>query len=170
MYWSCTIKLFFLCFYVLIRYSVWNASLFSAAVEQPNTEGVSWKKNAALMIFASAVPRGRSDGQQPPATGSAALHWCHEKTAAALHTLIKLYQQLASCPPQPCLLSSSLSVPLYFNLPPSLSIFHSNTHTHTQTQCPSTESFCVILLHDGTTERASASLLPLCWQIFTVLP
>lgn len=73
-------------------------------------------------------PGAENDGQQPPATGSAALYWCHERTEAALHTLIKLYQQLASCPPQPCSLSSSLSVSLHLNLSPSLCIFHSNTH------------------------------------------
>ena len=53
-----------------------------------------------MMIFVFAVPGERDDGQPTPATGSTALYWCHEKTEAALHRPIKLYQQLAGCPPQ----------------------------------------------------------------------
>lgn len=80
------------------------------------------------MIFASVVPPGEEDdGQQPPATGSTALYWCHEKTEAALRRPIKLYQQLAGCPPQPCSLSISLPVSLRLNLSPlPLCISHSN--------------------------------------------
>lgn len=56
------------------------------------------------------------DGQSPPATGSAALYWCNEKTEAALRRPIKLYQQLAGCPPQPC--SLLLSSYLFSVVPP----------------------------------------------------
>ncbi len=89
------------------------------------------------MIFASAVPGEVDDGQSPPATGSTALYWCHEKTEAALHRPIKLYQQLAGCPPQPCSLSISRSVSLRLNLSPSLCIFHSNTQSPSAHSSPS---------------------------------
>lgn len=62
-------------------------------------------------------PRGsQDDGQPPPATGSAPLYWCHEKTEAALRRLIKPRQQLARCPPQPPL---ALWLPLGVSAPRS---------------------------------------------------
>lgn len=61
-----------------------------------------------------------------------------------------------------------LQLPLCVSPPQSVPIAVHLSLKHTQ--CPSTRSFCVILLHNGTTERASAPLLPHCRQIFTVLP
>lgn len=88
-----------------------------------------------MMIFVSAgppTPGEEADGQQPPATGSVTLYWCHEKTEAALHRLIKLYQQLAGCP---ALSSLSLSVSLRLNLSPLFvcpSLKHTIPPSHTR--------------------------------------
>lgn len=87
------------------------------------------KRAKRQIIFASAVLGEVGGGQRPPATGNTALYWCHEKTEAALHRPIKVDQQLAGCPPQPCSLSISLPVSLRLNLSPSLCIFHSNTQS-----------------------------------------
>lgn len=142
-------------------------SVFLSVATELQTMKVFNKKRAKRrMIFASAVPGETGDGQPPPATGSPALYWCHETTEAALRRPIKLYQQLAGCPPQPCSLSISLSVSLRLNLSPSLCIFHSNTQSPLHTLSPFTSSGG----HRGTSESASVPLLPPRRQIFTVLP
>lgn len=101
------------------------------------------------MIFVFAIspnPGEVTGGQRPPATGSAALYWCHEKTEAALHRPIKVYQQLAAYSPQPISLSFCLSV----SLPQSVALFQAqnphlnapsfNVFLHGESLCPLTPS------------------------------
>ncbi|KAG8004206.1 hypothetical protein GBF38_008439 [Nibea albiflora] len=127
---------------------------------EPQTMKVFNKKRAEqLMIFASAIPGEEDDGQSPPATGSTALYWCHEKTEAALHRPIKLYQQLAGCPPQPCSLSISLSVSLCLNLSASLCIFHSNARSPVHRLGPRSSS-CGTTAHERERESPSPYSLP----------
>lgn len=123
------------------------------------------KKSKGPMIFASTVPGEVDDGQPPPATGSTAFYWCHEKTEAALHRPIKLYQQLAGCPPQPCSLSLRLplcvspaqSVPLSVRLSLKHAPFTSFGGTMAPqrellrplTPSPATNIYCAALIYSG---------------------
>lgn len=95
------------------------------------SRGVSFKAEGWLMLRplpSLRLGREREEGQSPPATGSAALCCCHEKTAVALRSR----WSNSWLDPQPMLLSGSCH-PTDIH-PRSLCSFHSNTHTHTPQQ------------------------------------
>ena len=106
--------------------------VFLLVGEEPQTMKVfNIKEHSDWWSLPLPAPGEAGDGQRPPATGSTALYWCHEKTEAALHRPIKLYQQLAGCPPQPGSLSLSTRPPCV-SLPrsvPPLSASFPQKHT-----------------------------------------
>jgi len=138
-----------------------SLSVFLLVATERQTMKVFNKKRAKRgMIFTSALPGDVHNGQPPPATGSTALYWCHEKTEAALHRPIKLYQQLAGCPS--ALLP--LHLPLCVSPPQSVLISHSNTQSfhvfrrarwhyreHLRPLTPSltTNIYCAALIYSG---------------------
>lgn len=165
---SCTIKNCFLDFYVLIRYSLWNAvSVFLLLAAAPQTMKVFNKKRTAPpMIFASARPRERKTmGSSHLPLG--ALHFTGAmKRQRQLSTGQSNYTNswptallsLARSPsPSPCLLAS-ICPPLY------------TSFTQTPSSSSTLQVLHVIPRRDGTTERTSVPLLPPRRQIFTVLP